>query len=173
MSLTIEDGTIVEDADSYATVAELRAYATKRGATLPAEDGPGDAACEVLLIVAMDWLAAQSERWKGVKVAQDQPLDWPRDGVVVGGYELPSDAIPEDLKRGQMQLAIDAQTLELQPTIDAAGQVGPVVREKVDVLEVQYAAPTAQRSVSWFAKASGFLDKYFSAGAGQVKLVRG
>lgn len=173
MALIQEDGSIVTDADTYATVTELRAYAAKRGLTVPANDSPGDAACEVLLIKAMDYLAAQSERWKGNKVQWDQPLDWPRYCVVVSGYELPSDEIPADIRNAQCQLAIDAQTLDLQPNIDAASQKGPVIEETVDVLSVKYAEPAANRSVSWFAKASGYLTKYYQSGAGQVRMVRG
>lgn len=169
MALTKEDGSIVSGADTYANVDDLRAYATKRGATVPADDDD----CEVLLISAMDWLAAQSERWKGTKVQWDQPLDWPRYCVVIGGYELPSDEIPADIVKAQCQLAIDSQTIDLQPSVDVASQQGPVVEKTVDVLSVKYADPAVNRSSSWFAKASGFLSKYFAAGANQVKLVRG
>ena len=49
MALIIENGTIVANANSYATVAELRGYAALRGATVPTDD----AQCEYMLIKAM------------------------------------------------------------------------------------------------------------------------
>lgn len=58
------------------------------------------------------------------------------------------------------------------PTIDPATQQGPVVREKVDVLEVQYAEPTQQRTAPLLARAEALLRKFFSYGTGQVRLVR-
>ena len=74
MPLIVETGLIVPGADTYASVDDLRAYAAKRGASLPADDTD----CEVLLVKAMDYLASKSERWKGQRVQLDQPLDWPR-----------------------------------------------------------------------------------------------
>lgn len=173
MALVPEDGTGSNPAaDTYATVAELRAYAEKRGATVPAAGTEGDAACEVLLTKAMDYLQTQSERYKGCIVLLGQPLAWPRVDVYVDGHYLPSNTIPSDIKKAQMQLAIDAQTIELLPTVNAAGQKGPVVRQKVDVLEVEYAAPAVNRKTTWFAKAEGLLARYYARGANQARVVR-
>lgn len=181
MALIVETGLIVPGADTYASVDDLRAYAAKRGASLPADD----AECEVLLIKAMDYLASKAERWKGHRVQLDQPLDWPRYGVTITGYgganvggfgfgfELPLDEIPDDIKRGQMQLAIDVQTVDLQPIQDAASQRGPVTNETVDVISVSYAGPAVNRSVTWFMKADGFLAKFYGAGMNQVRMIRG
>lgn len=168
MALTIETGSIVAGADSFVTVAELRAFATKRGATVPA----GDPACEVLLVKAIDYLQAQERLFQGRRVRGDQPLCWPRYGVCVDDFWIAADAIPADIKSAQMALAIEAQTLDLLPTLDAASQVGPVTEESVDVLTVKYGAPAVNRTVSSFAKADGYLAKYFSGGKGQVRLIR-
>lgn len=181
IDLIVEDGSIVPGANSFSGVADLRTYAAQRGLTVPEDDEE----CKVLLILAMDWMAAQSERWKGQRVQLDQPLDWPRYGVSITGYgganvggfgygfELPLDEIPADIKRGQMQLAIDVQTVDLQPIQDAASQRGPVTNETVDVISVSYAAPAVNRSVTWFMKADGFLAKFYGAGMNQVRMVRG
>lgn len=168
MSLTIEDGSVVADAESYATVEELRAYASKRAASLPV----GDDACEALLIKACDYLQSMEDRFQGMRTAPDQALAWPRDGVFVNGRNMPSDEIPADIKSAQMQLAIDAQTVDLQPTINAAAQTGPVIEETVDVLSVKYAQPTTQLTASVFAKANGLLAKFYRAGWNSIRVVR-
>lgn len=135
MALVIEDGTIVPGAESYVSAAELKAYAAKRGITVPADDS----ACEVLLIKAMDYLNGYEPRWKGCRVSAEQPLAWPRKGVRANGFPLPSNTIPGPLKAGQCVLAVAAQTLELMPTVDPA-QSG-VKRDKTGPLETEFFGP--------------------------------
>ena len=169
MALIVETGAIVANADTFATVDELRAYAAKRGATVPA----GDEACEVLLIKAMDYLQAQEQRLKGWKVQEYQPLAWPRVGVVVDRYELPLDEIPRDVKSAQMQLAIDAQTIDLQPIVDVLKQTGPVIEKTVDVITTKYAAPVQGLATSRFGKADGLMAKFYAGSANEARVVRG
>lgn len=98
MTIIVEDGSIVSGANSYASEAELTAYATDRGLTLTT-------GAEQLLISAMDWVEVQS--FKGTKSTSDQPLQWPRESVYIDGYLIASDEIPQDLKLLQMRLAVD------------------------------------------------------------------
>ena len=172
MSLIVEDGTIVNGADTFVTVAALRAYAAKRGATLPATGSAGDAACEVLLIKAMDYIQGQEPRFKGERVFRDQDLCWPREEVVVNGFCIASNLIPSEVKQAQMVLAIEAQAIELQPTLDASEQRGPVTSEKVDVVEVSYAAPAVVRDRTAFAKADAFLHKLYKGGGSSLPVAR-
>lgn len=129
MALTIEDGTGVAGADSYSTVTEIRAYATARGLALPVDD----AAVEPLAVLATDWLETYRARYQGSQTSTQQPLQWPRSGVVIDGRAVADDEIPELLKRAQAQAAIDAQAAPLTARA-AAG----IRREKVDVIEVEY-----------------------------------
>ena len=82
MTLIVEDGSIVENANSYVSVDDARTFASLRGVTLPASD----AEVEVLLIKATDFIEAQRLRFQGSKVNQDQALQWPRTGVYVDGF---------------------------------------------------------------------------------------
>lgn len=142
MALIIEDGTGKDDATSYVTADQARAYASARGATLPAAPGGTDPdPVEALLVQAMDYLEALA--YKGERTFPDvQALSWPRKCVVIDGYKLPSEgagSIPRQLKSAQMQLAIEASTgVDLMPTTD--GRV--VKREKVDVIETEYMTNT-------------------------------
>ena len=134
MALEIEDGSGKADANSYVTVAEARQYAQARGVSLPATEE----AVEALLIQGMDYLEAQRSRFQGSKTHPGvQALQWPRSGVILDcSYRLPDNVIPVELKKAQMQAALEqAAGLVLMPSSD--GRV--VKREKVDVVEVEYA----------------------------------
>jgi hypothetical protein len=132
MSLTIEDGTGVANADSFATVAEAQAFATARGLTLPADD----ADVEPLLVKAADYLLGLEDQFRGTRTKEAQRLPFPRYDVwKPGGWVYDSDEIPDLLKQAQIRLAVDAYTVDLQPT--GTGQ--EVLREKVGPIETQYA----------------------------------
>lgn len=131
MPLVIEDGTGLPDADSYATALELADRATAYGWVLP----PDTEAQEVLLRRAFEQMNAM--RWKGGrKLGRAQAGAWPRRGVIVDGEVLPDDEIPAAIKYGQMALAAEIHADDIDPP---EARKGAVVREKVDVLEVQYA----------------------------------
>lgn len=133
MALTIEDGTRVAGANSFATVAEARAYATERGLTLPATDP----AVEQLLIRACDYLQSLEDRYKGARVDSTQALAWPRQAVYMFGdlEPLADTAIPSYLKAAQCQLAVDLNTTELMPL----GASREVLSETVGPLSTTYA----------------------------------
>ena len=163
MALIIEGGSGVAGANTYASVAALRGYAALRGITLPVDD----ASCEILLIKAMDYLSGVTG-WQGVKANPDNPLDFPRTGVVVDGVTLLSTAIPSTLITAQIALAIEAIKTDLQPNqmptdkgaiIEASAQTGT---------HVKYAAPVAgnARTKPFFAKVDALLSKLLSTGSG-------
>lgn len=124
--LAIETGAGFTGSDSYATRAELQARASSFGGTLPAHVD----ALDVLLRRA----AAQMDAlpWAGRRMSPWQALAWPRVGVPGVAH----DAIPLAVKSAQCALAI-----ELHASDTAPAPRGPVIRERVDVLEVAYAAP--------------------------------
>lgn len=133
MALVIEDGTGKDNATSYVTVAEARQYAQARGVTLPA----AEEAVEAMLVQAMDYLEAQRWRYQGSKTYPGvQALQWPRSGVILDcHYRLASNVIPVELKKAQMQAALEvAAGLVLMPSSD--GRI--VKREKVDVIETEF-----------------------------------
>lgn len=136
MTLVIEDGTGKADADSYATIDEFVARAAAYGWTIPQDDE----AQEVLLRRAAEQMNARP--WKGVATNDGQALAWPRAEVYVGCTLLDDDAIPVAIKNGQMALAAEIHADDLDPP---ETRTGAVLREKVDVLEVQYAAAKSQR----------------------------
>lgn len=129
--LTIEDGSGSNpNADSYATAEQFASRAAAYGWTIPA-DAPGQ---EVLLRRAAE--AMNALRWKGHKTHAGQPLAWPRTDAEVDGEILPDTLIPGPIKYGQMALAAEIHADDIDPP---EVRTGPVKREKVDVLEVEYA----------------------------------
>ena len=130
MALIIEDGSVVADANSFVTDAELTAYALSRLATLPATEAERNA----LLILAMDFIFSKEDIMKGCRVSADQDLPYPRQYVCFNGFEISKTTIPSLLKQAQMEAAIASNTVSLLPTESTQN----VQSTKVDVLEISY-----------------------------------
>lgn len=132
MALIIEDGTGKPDADSYSTAAELVSYAARYGVTIPADP----VAQEALLRRAA--LAMDGMKWKGCRAHGDQALAWPRRGVNIDGENKPSDYIPARIQYGQMALAGEIHTDDIDPP---ATRKGAIIRERVEgAVDTEYAA---------------------------------
>lgn len=131
MALIIEDGSQVANANSYSTLAELRAFALARGVTLSAVDATLEASC----LVAMDYLESFSNKFKGSKVSGTQSLQFPRLDLTVDGFSILSTVIHPALKKALGQLVVEIHNgIDLTPTGD--GKI--LVREKVDVIENEW-----------------------------------
>lgn len=77
MALTVEDGTGLAEADAYASIATVDAYATAR--SLSAWTGT-DAVKEAAIREATVYLDT-SYLWKGSIEVETQALAWPREGA--------------------------------------------------------------------------------------------
>lgn len=137
MALDIETGSGVSGAVSFATVAELIAYASQRGIDLPADD----AQKERLLLDAADYMESLAPRYVGRRYTRDQGLSWPRVGAYdADGFGYAYDEIPDKVKRAQLVLAVEAMTTTLLPTIEAGAQA--VIAESIPgAVSVTYAQP--------------------------------
>lgn len=159
MTLVIEDGSNVANANSYVTLDEIRDFAQARNETMPSDD----AALEGMAIQAMDYLEGLRSKYQGKKTYSDQPLQWPRSGVLIDCASWPEDKIPKELKNAQCQLCIEQLTFpDLSPSSDGFA----VSREKVDVIEVEYAAGSNYASATpvpapSFPKVDAYLDVLF------------
>jgi hypothetical protein len=164
MSLTIEDGTGIATADSYATLVQIRAYAVARGVSLPAA-GTGLDPVEVLAREAMGYIEAQRGRYQGTKGTKAQALAWPRGGVVVDGFDVDPDEIPACLVAAQCQLVCDAFALggDLLPLGDGR----EIIREKLEgVSETEY-APSGQTAIlPALVKAEALLEPLYQSSTG-------
>ncbi|SIR84161.1 hypothetical protein SAMN05216509_5341 [Pseudomonas sp. B10] len=137
MTLIIEDGTGKPDAESYASAEDLAMYAVKFGVVIPAEV-PAQEALLRRAALAMDGMT-----WKGRKSKSEQALSWPRRGVELD-YEIkPDNYLPARIQYGQMALAAEIHTDDVDP-IDQ--RQGAVIRERVEgAVDVEY-APISNKS---------------------------
>lgn len=166
MALIVETGDGLSNAQTYATVAQLKAFATARGLSVPSAQND----CEVLLVKAAD--AMRGLAYKGERVRKTQALDFPRSGVCIDGFDYDSTEIPVEVVHGQCALAIEAQTTDLLPTA-AASAYGPVIEETVGPVSVSYAESGISRSTPLVQKARVFLGKVLRYGDNTLAIVRG
>lgn len=134
----VETGTGNPSANSYASEADVRAYAALRGIEVPAVVDDVDP-LSPLLILAMDYFL--TKRFTGEAMSGTQPLQFPRYGVPSGDWcDYPPTTIPPKLIAAQCQLVIEQVAgTQLSATLQSTTQTGPnVVREKVDVIETEY-----------------------------------
>lgn len=136
IKLFVEDGTLVAGANSYNTLAEIRAYAIKRGRVISTDDDTIIA----YAIRAMDYLESFRGRYKGSLIAVTQALAFPRHGVKADGITYADTDMPLLIKSAQCQLVIDINGgLDLQPTFDRSlserikrNKIGPLDKEFFD-----------------------------------------
>jgi hypothetical protein len=139
VTLIIEDGTIVANANSYVTLAEATAYHESMGndtwVTSPDEEA------DVAIIRGTAYVDRRyAGKWPGVKTGErDQSLQWPREGGYdKEGWEIEDNEIPKELKQAVYEAALRELVNPGSLSPDVV-QTDRVLREKVDVLEVQYA----------------------------------
>lgn len=157
--MIVEDGSVVNGANSYVTLEYANDYHTARG-----NSGwtGSDAVKSAAIIRATDYLEqVYYNKWVGLYVEYNQPLAWPRSGVI----DLMVNVIPEQLKQATALLALEALTDDLLAPIDRA-----IKREKVDVIEVEY-SDTAS-SLRGRPAVEGLLRRWLRGGTMNAKTVR-
>jgi hypothetical protein len=164
MSLVIEDGSVVAGAQSYASVQNLKDYASLRRLTLPEKTEE----MEALLIKAVDYIESFRDKFRGHKKNDDQALQWPREHVYIDNDYFDSGAIPVELIQAQCQLAFDAIGGDLQAT--GSGQ--QIIRQKVGPIETEYSDSGSSTVQRRFNKAEAFLKPLLRATFRTVSVTR-
>lgn len=147
MTLTVETGSGLANADSYAstTAADTRLAAlgnTTWGTGTTATSAGKEAA---LRRATVRMQQAYRQSWKGQRISLTQALDWPRAYVTVDELPIAANVVPVDVVNACIDLAAKAAILELTP------DTGPqVVRKKIGPLETEY-APHGQTSTEFTA----------------------
>lgn len=130
-ALIVENGTIVPDANSYATLEQIRTYAAGRGIELPADDE----IVSTMAIRGMDYVGSFATRFKGIRTDLTQWLDWPRTGVIIDGVEFAPDYMPPQLYLAQSAAAMEvSKGTELLP-INTGAQIRA---ERIGQLSIEY-----------------------------------
>lgn len=102
MTLTVEDGSIVANADSYGTLEDYQAYAAARGWTVRDTDEEDEQDLRRAFdVINRGWT------YRGVEVDADNQVGaWPR--YIPNGrfeYVVPSDDIPQKIIDAQFEIA--------------------------------------------------------------------
>lgn len=117
--------------------------------------------------------------WSSRKATNTQALQWPRffatdpDAATFVQWYFPSTVIPQRVKDAECELALEflkagtSDIAALDPSIS-------VTREKVDVLETDY-APVSQRrkGLARFPRVFNLISPLLEGSFGQVSVVRG
>lgn len=133
MTLIVETGAIVTNANSYITTTEYDTWTAARFGSTRTTAPATTAAKEQLILRAMDYFEAQE--FQGVLVLSTQPLQWPRAWVSIDGFEVSQTSIPQEVKNSIYELAYAEETSNSQ--LAAVGR--KTSREKLGDLEVEYA----------------------------------
>lgn len=136
MALIIENGTGVEDANTYVSVEEARDIAATRGLTLSASETELSAQ----LVSSADRITSYEGRFSGARINGTQGLSYPRSRSYRYGSIYPDNSIPKELKLAQVMLA---SLLEEGVEIWSTSSAG-IKREKVGPLETEYSDSAAE-----------------------------
>ena len=102
MTLIVETGAIVSGANTYSSRADYIAFALSLGVIVADDD-----AADVQLIKAAQFIGQHEANLKGDRVTRDQPMAFPRYGVVIDGWSWASTEIPRNVILCQLQTALD------------------------------------------------------------------
>lgn len=181
MALIVETGENIANANSYVSRQEFIDYAASRGVTIADNE-----TADVNLVKAADYL--QTKHYKGAKANIGQSLAWPRIYVVDwrevwaygtaaayngGGYAqgsyYPSDVIPDELKRAQIEVAMAISSgVDMMPT-----QSNRLVkREKVGPLETEYESGYGASLSPQVSMANALLEMLLNTGGGILAVRR-
>lgn len=102
MALIVETGSIVPGANTYVSRADYITFALSVGVTIANTDE-----ADVQLTKAALFIGQHEANLKGERVQRDQPMAYPRTGVVIDGWDWSYTEIPRNVILCQMQTALD------------------------------------------------------------------
>lgn len=140
MSLIVENGTGLSNAESYISVANADTRMTNLGnsnwltmSTLEKE--------QALRRATVYMEQAYRSKWQGTRTTITQALSWPRYDVLIDRYNyIASTVVPADVANACADLAFKAAGGDLAADLSRA-----VKREKVGPIETEYADFTPQQ----------------------------
>jgi hypothetical protein len=131
ITLIVEDGSVVSDANTFVTISGADAYFEAYGETawIGTDDSgtgaPTDTVKQQALLKAMKYL--NNLPWKGIRYDEDQSLSWPRSNVYDrDGLLVADDTVPNVVVAAQCELALRSlptSDVELQPDLERGGRV--------------------------------------------------
>ena len=179
MAITIVATAGSASANSFVTLAEYLAYLDGR-LNATAATGAATADQNVSLVEATRELGLLG--WEGSRTDATQALAWPRSFALNPDAPVPDDSvspgyfatteIPQRVKDATCELALEflrAGTTD----VASADTRANVIREKIDVLETEYADPTMRgRGIERYPRVWSMVGPLLVLGGNQARLVR-
>jgi len=103
MALIVEDGSVVAGADSYVSLSDARALATRYGLELPEDD----TAAEIALRNGAVYVGLQEVAMCGRRVSPYQTLAFPRTGIWLYGFSVAANSVPASVLQAQVIAAAE------------------------------------------------------------------
>lgn len=123
-----EDGTGLEDADSYVTLEEAVEYCVARNLTFSASPDVLGASALIRASKAID-LRYQSAYPGWRKRGREQGLQWPRAAAYdVSGWLIRDDEVPVEIKYATIEAAVRelAEPNSMMPDLERGGQIASI-----------------------------------------------
>lgn len=171
MALIVEDGSIVEGANSYVSLDEADTYFETHPYYSANWSDLNDDQKESFLIYATTTIE-NLFTWKGYASNLAQPLGWPRVSVYNKyGTPLTDNVIPNNLKMAQMELAVNAAAGDSFATSSSAG----LDEVKIDVIELKFSSSSTSGAGPVPSYALSLLSDLgvYSAGSRVIRAVPG
>lgn len=172
--LTVEDGTIVSGADTFADADDVATYATRYGFTWSGTD----LAKEQAILRAMIYIESFEQYLAGERVGNVQTLSWPRNYVPAplrDGTYLSATAVPGGVVNALAEAAIAeiATPGILTANVNHSSRNVKRTRDKLGPMEteVEYFGG-ADLDAKTYTRIIEFLRPYFKSGAARYS-VRG
>lgn len=133
-TFTVEDGSIVPDANSFVSVVEADDILAIDFRKTPEWNALVEEDKQLMLAAATRYLE-DNYLWYGRKVEPDQPLAWPRYGMEDKERMcIAPGVIPKELKRAVAQLAVWLRTNDGNEMLDGEG----IRRFRSDDIEIEF-----------------------------------
>ena len=147
---------------SFASADEALTYVSKRGLTAFA--GLTAPQVDPFHTIAREYMDATYE-WDGSITSLDQATSWPRTGVTdKEGRTIASDAVPEQIKQAQIELAIAAEA-NSNRILDNAGAAG-VKSVKAGSVSVTFSADSIPSEAQRFLLADRLVAQFIQSRLG-------
>lgn len=157
ITLVVENGTGLANANTYIDVAYLQQYAEEMGESLPTDAEE----LKSLVLQAMPFI--ESQKYQGIKSSYEQALQWPRKYVRANGYDIPTNVVPNDIKKAQASAAVLINGgVDLMPT---GGTSGAITEETVGPITTKY-SDKYPAYASYFGSLSSYLTQYLNLSSG-------
>lgn len=122
MAIVVEDGTIVDGANSYVSESDFGTYCDDRGLT------PADGDAEAALIRASQWVDnTYRNRFPGYRVnGREQTMEWPRSVAYDAScFLIADDVVPDEVIKAVCEAALRELTEagSLAPDLERGGSI--------------------------------------------------